>query len=62
MCSQTELRERVVDICCAGYAPDKAETHCLPVCSKCLHGVCTSPDSCTCEPGYTGDLCDIGNL
>ncbi|PNF32168.1 hypothetical protein B7P43_G00723 [Cryptotermes secundus] len=56
---QTEVRERVVDVCCAGYALDWTETQCLPVCKGCLHGVCATPDTCSCEPGYTGDRCDI---
>lgn len=55
---QTEVRERVVDVCCAGYASDRTETQCLPVCDGCLHGVCATPDTCSCEPGYTGDRCD----
>ena len=27
----------------------------------CLHGNCTAPDNCTCELGWSGDSCSIGN-
>ena len=57
---QTEVRDRVVDTCCAGYAPDQTGTRCTPVCSGCVNGVCFAPDSCRCQPGYGGDLCDTG--
>jgi hypothetical protein len=59
---QTEVRERVVDVCCAGYAPDSTETQCLPLCGGCLHGVCATPDTCSCEPGYIGHRCDTGKV
>ena len=33
----------------------------LAVCSNvCEHGSCTGPDTCTCEHGWMGDLCDEG--
>ena len=35
---------------------------CLPD-NPCLHGICTPGKdafSCTCHPGYSGILCDIG--
>ena len=57
---QTEVRERVVDTCCVGHAPDRTGTRCTPVCSGCVNGVCMAPDSCHCQPGYAGDNCDTG--
>ena len=32
---------------------------CVPTCpAGCGHGTCTSPGTCTCQPGYTGAGCD----
>nr|CAD7586874.1 unnamed protein product [Timema genevievae] len=59
---QQEKRTRWATACCPGYAPDKTESVCVPVCSTeggCLHGRCESPEFCTCEPGYVGERCDI---
>ena len=28
---------------------------------SCLHGTCTSPGVCTCNAGWTGDACSVGN-
>ncbi|CAG2065277.1 unnamed protein product, partial [Timema podura] len=58
---QQEKRTRWATACCPGYAPDKTESVCVPVCSTeggCLHGRCESPEFCTCEPGYVGERCD----
>ena len=31
------------------------------VCTKaCVHGVCTAPDTCSCDAGWEGDSCDEG--
>eukprot|EP00026_Physarum_polycephalum_P002081 Phypoly_transcript_02085.p1 GENE.Phypoly_transcript_02085~~Phypoly_transcript_02085.p1 ORF type:complete len:884 (+),score=99.55 Phypoly_transcript_02085:251-2902(+) len=29
-----------------------------PTCKKCVHGNCSLPDICTCDPGWTGIACD----
>ncbi|PIK54747.1 delta protein [Apostichopus japonicus] len=29
-----------------------------PVCSGCVNGICSAPDSCDCNAGYMGDHCD----
>lgn len=43
-------------VCNAGYIPDKASQTCTAVCETgCVHGECTSPNTCTCHRGYKKD-------
>ena len=53
--------------CCEGWARsnDTKEVSCEPVCSGGCggpgqggHGSCSAPFTCTCEPGWTGAVCD----
>ena len=42
--------------CCQGFAADG--NRCEPVCTeRCLHGGCVEPDTCSCEPGFSGATC-----
>lgn len=35
----------------------------LAICNPaCVNGNCTAPDTCTCNPGFGGSACDIGEL
>lgn len=53
----TQTQYSPVCTCKPGYSG--SGHHCNPVCSLgCVHGVCTAPDSCTCETGWTGNICD----
>ncbi|XP_011638209.1 laminin subunit beta-1 isoform X1 [Pogonomyrmex barbatus] len=58
---KTEEKSRTVEACCEGYKmiPDDAEVdaRCLPLCEKCVAGVCVAPNECQCDPGYQGDDC-----
>ncbi|XP_055609777.1 epidermal growth factor-like protein 7 [Uranotaenia lowii] len=54
--------KREVPICCEGWeTTTTVEEGCLkPICrSECRNGGrCTGPDSCTCQPGFTGRFCE----
>jgi len=55
---------RVVNIrsCCPGYEPD-GQGYCKAVCQESCgsHGVCSEPDVCRCDPGFSGQTCqEIG--
>ncbi|XP_072027968.1 uncharacterized protein [Amphiura filiformis] len=50
--------------CCRGWEKEENDgSNCLkPVCSRpCAKGSCTSPNVCTCEVGFVGDVCDQGS-
>ena len=46
-------------ICNEGYEGN-GQSSCQPVCTQSCgeHGVCTAPDTCSCDVGYTGEFCD----
>ncbi|KAI5741025.1 hypothetical protein M8J76_009668 [Diaphorina citri] len=45
------MEDTHVRICCEGYEDDHGS--CRPVCEReCVFGSCTSPNKCTCSPGY----------
>nr|XP_012153543.1 PREDICTED: multiple epidermal growth factor-like domains protein 10 [Megachile rotundata] len=61
---KTESKTRRVIECCEGYKTITASDgttaiRCLPLCDKCLSGICVSPNRCHCNPGYHGDNCAI---
>ncbi|XP_078666398.1 uncharacterized protein LOC144908562 isoform X4 [Branchiostoma floridae x Branchiostoma belcheri] len=42
--------------CCAGYV--EVGSYCQAVCQpQCVHGICQSPNQCSCEAGWRGDTC-----
>lgn len=59
---RTENVTRVVNKphCCKGFKHD-GEGHCQAICKvPCgTHGTCVQPDICECEPGFSGELCDV---
>ncbi|XP_038223185.1 protein draper [Zerene cesonia] len=58
--TQTLVKQRPVEECCKGYAPDARGEQCVPVCvEQCVRGKCVAPDTCACEHGYGGPACDI---
>lgn len=58
--TQTLVKYRPVEECCAGYAPDAQGEQCVPVCvESCVHGKCVAPNTCACAHGYGGPACDI---
>ncbi|XP_076677509.1 uncharacterized protein LOC143373815 isoform X2 [Andrena cerasifolii] len=59
---KTESKTRSVNECCEGYQmissnDNETDIRCVPLCEKCLSGVCVSPNQCQCDPGYLGDNC-----
>jgi len=43
--------------CCSGYSLRDGE--CKPRCSKsCLNGLCSAPETCSCNSGFSGESCD----
>lgn len=62
---QTEQKSRTVKECCEGYElqiHDDPEINatCIPICEKCLAGMCVAPNTCQCNPGYYDDNCSLG--
>ncbi|CAH2244169.1 jg23475 [Pararge aegeria aegeria] len=58
--TQTLVKQRPVEECCEGYAPDSERRQCLPVCVEpCVKGKCVAPNTCSCAHGYGGPACDI---
>ncbi|KAJ8682438.1 hypothetical protein QAD02_018230, partial [Eretmocerus hayati] len=61
--TKEEVRFKNVPSCCEGYTMQEpvgkgsADAKCVPFCKKCLGGVCTAPNHCTCEPGFQGHDC-----
>jgi hypothetical protein len=45
----------LIDKCCSGYVEDSGK--CTPVCPDCVNGTCVA-GTCSCFPGYKGELCD----
>ena len=61
--TQTLVKYRPVEECCAGYAPDARGEQCVAVCvESCVHGKCVAPNTCACAHGYGGPACDICKL
>ena len=57
---QEKKKQRLVLECCPGYKRTANLTQCVPDCSSppcSSHGLCVSPDTCQCEPGYGGPDC-----
>eukprot|EP00092_Neocalanus_flemingeri_P054199 GFUD01063830.1.p1 GENE.GFUD01063830.1~~GFUD01063830.1.p1 ORF type:complete len:547 (+),score=129.48 GFUD01063830.1:337-1977(+) len=43
--------------CCSGYS--EVSGSCQPRCSKgCLNGKCSSPETCSCKSGFSGESCE----
>ncbi|XP_037909252.1 protein draper isoform X3 [Hermetia illucens] len=60
--NKTQLlnKTRPVKECCEGYGKNPSGDRCIPICNQtCLHGVCSAPNHCKCEPGFGGPSCDI---
>lgn len=58
--TQSLVKHRPVQECCAGYEPDESGDRCVPVCAApCVHGKCVAPHTCTCDHGYGGPACNI---
>ncbi|XP_019636957.1 PREDICTED: mucin-like protein isoform X1 [Branchiostoma belcheri] len=53
-----ETRYETIEECCQGWVPvgNICTATCADPCGD--HGSCTAPDTCACEIGYTGRLCD----
>uniref|UniRef100_H2YIS7 Multiple EGF-like-domains 8 n=1 Tax=Ciona savignyi TaxID=51511 RepID=H2YIS7_CIOSA len=63
-CQQFETCADTLDYfqcsCVDGYFRNGVNLQCVPRCQpECLHGVCTSPNVCSCSFGFTGDTCNI---
>ncbi|KRX20624.1 Multiple epidermal growth factor-like domains protein 11 [Trichinella nelsoni] len=55
--NESYISAEVQSVCCDGYA--EMNDTCIPVCSQpCSHGHCSSPESCTCLPGWGGKQCN----
>ena len=53
---------RVVNVrsCCPGYEPD-GKGFCQAVCKESCgsHGTCSEPEICRCDPGFSGEKCNV---
>ncbi|KAL3222388.1 hypothetical protein MRX96_050010, partial [Rhipicephalus microplus] len=59
---KTEAKEttRSVKVCCKGYVETADGSRCLPLCNDpCIHGTCSSPETCECQPGWGGPTCNF---
>ncbi|XP_062710528.1 uncharacterized protein LOC109409735 isoform X2 [Aedes albopictus] len=53
-------KERILKKCCTGYEKNQQGDRCIPACSNgCKHGVCIAPETCKCNEGYAGKICNI---
>lgn len=52
-----EERNQTIYTCCEGYV-ETPERTCKPYCAEnCVHGNCSEPNKCECDPGYMGPTC-----
>ncbi|CAG0895593.1 unnamed protein product [Darwinula stevensoni] len=58
---RTEVRRVYIQVeeCCNGYEATKQNTCKLHCRIPCFHGECKQPDTCNCDPGWTGSYCGI---
>ncbi|CAI8005522.1 Receptor-type tyrosine-protein phosphatase F [Geodia barretti] len=66
-CSRTRYRSRTRavyrqtavyrTVCCSGYTGSRCEAVCSPSCRN--GGTCSSPNSCSCQSGWTGSICTL---